>query len=844
MAAGRVSARRLWPIPHTCMIYGSLTIQHVDGRREPLTIEKPIVRIGRDRANDIVLSEVEVEGFHAEILADPTGLQILDLGSANGTEVDGQRVLGLPQPLADGSVIRIGGSRIVVAVGGAASAGAPAVRAAPDEDATLEALLATPPAAAPRQETQPLPAAPPPPPAHLIVALRPAELAVEPGKSVEARVEVLNRGPLEERVLLAVEGQAEWAAFLPEALSVPPGGRGEAQLIFSPPRAPESRAGAYQFQVVAAPERLPDSRFAARGQLSVATFTEFRFELLDPRARTGWRSGRYVAQVRNGGNLALPFILVGHDEDGAFRFRFRPEPLVVEPGETRRSELRATLRARRLFANPQSYPFTVTAAPGDDSAPAQQADGRLVQRSAVPPWALVALLWLLGLSLLLAALAFSVPRIVAAWQGRPTPIPTLPPTLTPLPLSPSPEAAPTEAPLPTIEAVEPAPEPIVIVPTVVVNIPPAPQPPQPIVVPPVTVPVVQTPAPLPPDRAVRFDKVGGSDVGERSPLRGDEFFGQNMTFCIYREVPLPAPPGPGPQPDDPPQSADGLTLTVSDGPDPAQAGEQVTIRAEVRNELAGRRFYQAAITARPPAGATFAQPGDARCAVQPDGSVVCNFPDLGDDNVESFELPMRPGQPGGNSTEVELVALAGDTADAPARTLSLRARANTEVIAPPPPVADCGGLSTQVVQESLAARNPASFMFQVPPVIYPPPAGLLQIPTHSLTSDTGPDQFAGDAIAAIAFQRAAVEVAVTVYFPGPTGNFIALYGIDEQGRLVSTFRTERLTVPGLYRLQLKGVERPVRLALLQSAAAEGPGPLAVSSGGIFITGVEVNYTAR
>jgi hypothetical protein len=36
----------------------------------------------------------------------------------------------------------------------------------------------------------------------------------------------------------------------------------------------------------------------------------------------------------------------------------------------------------------------------------------------------------------------------------------------------------------------------------------------------------------------------------------------------------------------------------------------------------------------------------------------------------------------------------------------------------------------------------------------------------------------------------------------------------------------------------------MRLALLQSAPAEGPGPLAVSNGGIFITKVEINYTAR
>lgn len=825
------------------MAYGSLTIQHVDGRREPLTIEKPIVRIGRDRSNDIVLGGLEVEGYHAEILADPTGMQILDLGTANGTEVDGQRILGLPQPLGDGSVIRIGGARISVAIGGQQGPAVAAVTSGAQPDTLLEGLLAAGPATVRRQETQPLPAAPPPPPANLTVTLRPADLAVEPGKAVQASVEVANRGVLEERVRLSVDGPAEWAAILPDELIIPPGQRGEAQLLFNPPRAPESRAGTHQFQLVATPDRAGVGRFMAVGRLSVAAYTDYRFELLDPRARTGWRGGRYSVQIRNGGNLALPFTLAGSDELSAFRYKFRPEPLVVEPGETRRSRLTATLRNRRLFVDAQNYGFTVTAAPGDDSAPAQQAQGRLVQRAVVPPWILVAILWLLGLSLLLGLFALTVPRIVQAWQSRPTPAPTLPPTLTPLPLTPSPEVAPTQEVLPTIESLAP-PAPIVIVPTVVINIPPAPPPPAPIVVPPVTVPVVQTPAPLPPDRSVVFNKLNGNDVGQRSPIRGDEYFGQGMTLCMYREIALPAPPGPGPQPNDPPQTVDNLTLSVSDDPDPVSAGGQLNLRVDLSNSLAGRRFYQVAITARPPAGAAFAQPGDARCVVQPDGSVVCNFPELGDDNQESFTLPLIPTQPGAISTEVEAVALAGDDATAPARTLSVKARAQTTVVGPPPPVADCGGLSTQIIQESLAARNPQSFMFQVPPVIYPPPAGNLQIPLHSLTSDSGPDQFAGDAIAAIAFPRPAVEVAVTVFFPGPSGNFIALYGVDEQGKLISTARTDRLTVPGLYQLVLKGIDRPVRLALIQSAAAEGPGPVAVSSGGIFITKVEINYTSR
>ncbi|GAB4445393.1 MAG: hypothetical protein OHK0015_47620 [Chloroflexi bacterium OHK40] len=829
------------------MSFGILTIQHVDGRREPLTIDKPIVRIGRDRANDVVLGGADVEGFHAEILADPTGLQILDLGSANGTEVDGRRIRDLPEPLQAGSVIRIGGARIIVALGGEAQPAPVGVSGpAPDAGLLADLLGRQPTAGPPRQETQPLPAAPPPPPVSLSVAVRPGELNVDPGKSVAAAVEVINRGPLEERVRLSVEGPAEWAAVLPDELTLAPGERGEAQLLFSPPRASESRAGTRQFELVARAERAPEARFSAVGQLRVAAFTEFRFELLDPRARTGWTGGRYLAQIRNGGNLPLPFTLTGIDEAGAFRFRFRPEPLLVEPGEARRSEVRASLRLRRLLGQPQTYAFTVTAAPADDSAPAQQAEGRFVQRPPVAPWLLTAFVWLLLITTLLACLGFALPRAVVAVRGAwPTARPTGTPTPSPVTAVPtaSPSPTPTEEILPTIESLY-TPEPVVIVPTVVVNIPPAPPPPQPIIVPPVTVPVVTTPAPLPPDRVVEFSKLNGNDVSGRTPIRGDEFIGQDMAFCIYREIPLPAPPGPGPRPNDPPQTVDGLSLAISDSPDPVMAGAPLNITVNITNTLAGRVFYGLALTLRPPAGAAVSPPGDARCVVQPDGSVICNYPDLGGDDVEGAFFTLTPSQPGTAATEVELTALAGDDASAPARTLTLRARAQTEVLSPPPPLADCGAQNTQILKDSLALRSPQSFLLQVPPVLYPPPAGALQVPLHSLTSDTGPDQFAGDAIAAISFQRAVVEVSVTVYFPGPTNNFVQLYGVDEQGKLIATFRTDRLTVPGLYQLTLRGVERPVRQVLVQNATNEGPGPVAISSGGIFITRVEVNYTAR
>lgn len=827
------------------MSFGTLTIQHVDGRRETLSIDKPTVRIGRDRSNDVVLNDQDVSGVHAELLADPTGCQIIDLGSANGTEVDGQRILSqYPQPLSDGSAIRIGGARLVISLSAAQTQPKPAPVSGPASNLLLEDLLAQQPAGRARQETQPLPVAPPPPPALLAVAVRPNELRVDPGKSASAMVELVNRGTVEEQISLSVAGVPEWAAVLPPELTLPPGGRGEAQLLFNPPKTAESRAGAYSYELVARPTRVVDARFAAGGQLVVAPFTEFRFELLDPRAYTGWTGGRYQAQIRNSGNLAMPFTLTGYDEPNAFRFRFRPEPLLVGPGETRRSRIGARLRFHKLFGRPQTYAFTVAAAPGDDSAPAQQASARLVQRPPLPPALLQTLAVLLAAALLFGLLYLLVPPAWAAisplFRPRSSELAgASTPTASPSP-SPTIELPPTP-PLPTIEAVLPTP--LIIVPTVVIVQPPAapaPQP-QPIIVQLPTVPAQTTPAPDPPDQSVAFAKLGGNDVGGRTPLRGDEFIGQQMAFCVYREIPLPAPPGPGPQPNDPPAVVEGLSLAVNDQPDPATTGAPINISVTIANSVAERRFYGLAATLRPPAGATLSAPSEPRCQPQADGTLLCNLADLGTDNSETLTVGLTATQPGPNGTQVDLTALVGDSADAPARALTLSARATTEFVAPPPPLADCGLPNVAALQESLGLRNPQSFLLQVPPVLYPPPAGILQLPVHALTADAGPEQFVGDALAAITFQRPVSEVTVTIYFPGPTGNFLKLYGVDEQGKLIGIFRTDQLLVPGLYQLTLRGVERPIRLAFVQNAPAEGPGPVAVSGGGVFITKVEIRY---
>lgn len=72
-----------------------------------------ISTIGRNAENTIVVDDVLASRQHARITAAPDGLWIDDLGSVNGTYVDGQRV---PRcRLSDGNTITIGNSDFVVA---------------------------------------------------------------------------------------------------------------------------------------------------------------------------------------------------------------------------------------------------------------------------------------------------------------------------------------------------------------------------------------------------------------------------------------------------------------------------------------------------------------------------------------------------------------------------------------------------------------------------------------------------------------------------------------------------------------------------------------------------------
>jgi len=100
-------------------MYGSFTIRSLD-QTEEYPVAKPRVDVGRGTDNDLTLAFPTVSTHHARVLADSSGCRIVDLGSANGTFVNGQELpVKEERVLHNGDEVQIGPFTLVFSGAGA-----------------------------------------------------------------------------------------------------------------------------------------------------------------------------------------------------------------------------------------------------------------------------------------------------------------------------------------------------------------------------------------------------------------------------------------------------------------------------------------------------------------------------------------------------------------------------------------------------------------------------------------------------------------------------------------------------------------------------------------------------
>ncbi|TGO05065.1 FhaA domain-containing protein [Serinibacter arcticus] len=81
----------------------------IDGKRYLLTSETTV--LGRGNESDIVVDDTGVSRRHVEIRRTPRGVVVTDLGSTNGTFVEGNRITAAT--LVDGNTVTMGRTRLL-----------------------------------------------------------------------------------------------------------------------------------------------------------------------------------------------------------------------------------------------------------------------------------------------------------------------------------------------------------------------------------------------------------------------------------------------------------------------------------------------------------------------------------------------------------------------------------------------------------------------------------------------------------------------------------------------------------------------------------------------------------
>lgn len=115
--AGQPYVQPAYQTPPAPVGAGELRLLRGQAQPPNLTLSLPMVRFGRKTTNQVTIPDPMVSGTHAEIYVQGGTYWIRDVGSKNGTFVNGAR-LAQPRPLYDGDRIAIGNSEWIYRQGG------------------------------------------------------------------------------------------------------------------------------------------------------------------------------------------------------------------------------------------------------------------------------------------------------------------------------------------------------------------------------------------------------------------------------------------------------------------------------------------------------------------------------------------------------------------------------------------------------------------------------------------------------------------------------------------------------------------------------------------------------
>ncbi len=373
------------------MVYGRLDVYWPDGPIDCYQLSKPNIAIGRSSGNDIVLDTTAISRYHSSLIFQAGEVYLEDLGSVNGTYVDGQKLApNTPHPLYGGEQIQIGEVRLIYH---------------PADDSPTEPISA-------EEVTQRIELEQP---TYRVEMIGP-EQAVAPGVYIQAMLIIHNLSDEPDRYFIEVDGvPQEWVRLERVEVVLEGGEQTHLMVSFKPLRRPDSAPGDYPFTVRVRSTSRPTQTVDARMTLRVLPYSGFGIDL----GRKLITSGQLLpVHLHNQGNAPLPLSFEGVGNDDALAFAFEPSRVILGAGQ--RMTIRARLRLRQTawIGSPRAHEFAVVARAQDASGFQAALPGRFVAEPLFYGWRLGALAG--GILVLLAVIVGALALLL-----RPLPPPAI-----------------------------------------------------------------------------------------------------------------------------------------------------------------------------------------------------------------------------------------------------------------------------------------------------------------------------------------------------------------------------------------------------------------------------------
>ncbi len=356
-----------------------------------LPLNHSIITVGRNADNDVVLPAEGVSRHHARLQATSLGWEMLDLGGVNGTWVDDRRLRAEePTPFVPGSTARVGPYELMLRAPEVSTAALALAGAAALGGATRGIQEV---AASPVQES-------------LAIYNVQETVSVDPGSEAELKVEVVNRGGIDDRVSLRVQGiPTTWLTSPTSFVSVPAGETVELSVAVQPPKDQSTPIGRQRVRLELVSQRNPENTASAAMNLVVNPYFSFAASLDPQQVRL---PGTVTVSVQNTGSAAGNFSVVPRDANNALEFTGEKGRIPLDPSQIARVDLGVRTHESSLFGGSDVYPYEVNVISRKGGH--QQLEAEALSGSMLPVWLLYALIFVCTLACAALAIAAIINR--------------------------------------------------------------------------------------------------------------------------------------------------------------------------------------------------------------------------------------------------------------------------------------------------------------------------------------------------------------------------------------------------------------------------------------------------